>query len=102
LPKSTNSAGSSSCFFNWLKQSLCVKHFFGTPENAVKAQLWTAICVFLMVLIAHKRLKLQLSLQLLMHLIEANIFEKITLHDLVASVNIGDLQTMDNSQIPMF
>lgn len=89
-------------FFKWLKQNLCVKHFFGTSENAVKAQLWTAICVYLMVLIAHKRLKLQLSLQLFMHLIEANIFEKITLQDLVASVNINDLETTDNSQIPLF
>lgn len=89
-------------FFKWLKQNLCVKHFFGTSENAVKAQLWTAICVYLTVLIAHKRLKLQLSLQLFMHLIEANMFEKITLQDLVASVNIHDMETMDNSQIPLF
>lgn len=89
-------------FFKWLKQNLSVKHFFGTSENAVKAQLWIAICVYLMVLIAHKQLKLQISLQLFMHLIEANIFEKITLQDLVTSADHQDPETTENSQIALF
>lgn len=72
-------------FFKWLKQNLMVKHFFGNSENAVRAQIWIAICVYLTVLIAHKQLKLDVSLQLFLHLIEANIFEHVSLKDLVTS-----------------
>jgi hypothetical protein len=36
-----------------------------------------------------------------MHLIEANIFEKITLQDLVASININDLEAIDHAQMPL-
>jgi hypothetical protein len=27
-------------FFKWIKQNLCIKHFYGTSENAVKTQIW--------------------------------------------------------------
>jgi IS4 transposase len=33
-------------FFKWIKQHLRIKAFFGTSENAVKAQIWSAICVY--------------------------------------------------------
>jgi IS4 transposase len=32
-------------FFKWIKQNLRIKHFFGTTDNAVKTQVWIAICV---------------------------------------------------------
>ena len=70
-------------FFKWLKQNLSVKHFFGNSINAVKSQIWIAVCVYLMTLIAHKTLKLELSLQLFLHLLEVNMFEKISIKDMV-------------------
>lgn len=33
-------------FFKWIKQHLRIKKFFGTSENAVKSQIWTAVSVF--------------------------------------------------------
>jgi hypothetical protein len=30
-------------FFKWIKQHLRIKAFFGTSENAVKVQIWTAV-----------------------------------------------------------
>jgi Transposase DDE domain/Domain of unknown function (DUF4372) len=70
-------------FFKWLKQNLCIKHFFGNSENAVKTQLWIAVCVYLMALIAHKQLNTKVSLRNFMHLIESNIFERVSLQQLV-------------------
>ena len=29
-------------FFKWIKQHLRIRHFYGTSENAVKTQIWTA------------------------------------------------------------
>jgi hypothetical protein len=38
-------------FFKWIKQNLRIKHFFGTSDNAVKTQVWIAVCVYVLVAI---------------------------------------------------
>ena len=43
-------------FFKWIKQHLRIKAFFGTSENAVKTQIWSAICVYVLVALVKKRL----------------------------------------------
>lgn len=79
-------------FFKWLKQNLAVKHFFGNSVNAVKSQIWCAICAYLVVLITIRRLHLPVSPQILLHLIETNIFEKISLDQLVNNAISGDYE----------
>ena len=49
-------------FFKWIKQHLRIKTFYGTNQNAVKAQIWIAVSVYLLVAIAKKRLGLPQSL----------------------------------------
>jgi hypothetical protein len=80
-------------FFKWLKQNLAVKHFFGNSINAVKAQIWVAVCAYLLVLIAIRHHRLPVSPQIFLHLIETNIFEKITLDQLVANARNGQVCT---------
>jgi IS4 transposase len=36
-------------FFKWIKQHLRIKAFFGETENAVKTQIWSAVCVYVLV-----------------------------------------------------
>jgi IS4 transposase len=36
-------------FFKWTNQKLKIKSFFGTNENAVRVQVWCALCGYLMV-----------------------------------------------------
>ena len=86
-------------FFKWLKQNLAVKHFFGNSVNAVKSQIWCAICAYLVVLITIKRLHLTVSPQILLHLIETNIFEKISLDQLVNNAISGDLEPEAANQL---
>jgi len=38
-------------FFKWIKQHLRIKSFYGTSQNAVKTQVWIAICTYLAVAI---------------------------------------------------
>ena len=45
-------------FFRWVKQHLRIKSFYGVTENAVHVQLWTAVCTYVLVIIARKRLRL--------------------------------------------
>ena len=86
-------------FFKWLKQNLMVKHFFGNSLNAVKSQIWIAVCVYLIALMAHKELGLGISLRNFLHLVEVNMFEKITLKQMVAnalhSEEVEVLQSQD-------
>src|SRR5207245_11615186 len=48
-------------FFQWIKQHLRIKVFFGTSENAVKTQIWIAVSVYVLVAIVKKRLNLSAS-----------------------------------------
>ena len=83
-------------FFKWLKQNLVVKHFFGNSLNAVKTQIWIAVCVYLIALIAHKEKNLPISLRNFLHLVEVNMFEKITLEQMVANaLDSADSPTTD-------
>ncbi|MDZ7921792.1 IS4 family transposase [Rhodoferax sp.] len=77
-------------FFKWLKQNLSVKHFFGNSLNAVKSQIWIAVCTYLMALIAHKPFQSQISLRNFLHLVEVNMFEKISLSRLVSNALDAD------------
>jgi IS4 transposase len=47
----TLGSGRVELFFKWIKQNLRIKHFFGTTDNAVKTQVWIAICVYVQVAI---------------------------------------------------
>ena len=86
-------------FFKWLKQNLAVKHFFGNSINAVKAQIWVAVCAYLLVLIAIKHHRLPVSPQIFLHLIETNIFEKITLDQLVANAVLKEENPPNSNQL---
>ncbi|MFZ5994504.1 MAG: IS4 family transposase [Thermodesulfobacteriota bacterium] len=66
-------------FFKWIKQNLRIKTFYGTSENAVKAQIWIAVSVYLLVAIMKKRLKIQASLYTILQVLSVTIFERMSL-----------------------
>lgn len=72
-------------FFRWIKQNLRIKHFFGTTDNAVKTQIWIAICVYVLVAIVRKELKLELSLSQILQILSVNVFEQVPLAELIAN-----------------
>ena len=49
-------------FFKWIKQNLPIKHFYGNSDNAVKTQIWIAVCVYVLIAILKKQIKSDLSL----------------------------------------
>jgi len=63
-------------FFKWIKQHLRIKAFYGNSENAVKAQIWTAIAVYVLVAIVKKRLLLDASLFQILQVLSVTLFEK--------------------------
>jgi hypothetical protein len=70
-------------FFRWIKQHLRIKRFFGTSENAVKTQVWTAVAVYVLVAIIRKRLDLQFSLHSMLQILSVTPFEKVPLFQLL-------------------
>jgi IS4 transposase len=66
-------------FFKWIKQNLRIKTFYGTSENAVKAQIWIAVSVYLLVAIMKKRLKIEASLYTILQVLSVTIFERTSL-----------------------
>ncbi len=66
-------------FFKWIKQNLRIKSFYGTSENAVKAQIWIAVSVYLLVAIMKKRMKIEASLYTILQVLSVTIFERVPL-----------------------
>lgn len=67
-------------FFKWIKQHLRIKSFFGTSENAVKTQIWTAISTYLVVAIMKKELLLEQSLYTILQVLSVSLFEKMPIY----------------------
>jgi len=63
-------------FFKWIKQHLKIKAFYGTSENAVKTQIWIAVCVYLLIAILKKELKIQRSPGEISQILSIMLFEK--------------------------
>jgi len=63
-------------FFKWIKQNLRIKTFFGTSDNAVKTQIWIAICVYVLVAIIKKELKIDRSLSEILQIVSIGLFEQ--------------------------
>lgn len=89
-------------FFKWIKQHLRIKRFFGTSENAVKTQIWTAVSVYVLVAIIKKQLNLPASLHTLLQILSVTLFEKLDLaQTLTTSVDESDMVDPAN-QLSLF
>jgi hypothetical protein len=64
-------------FFKWIKQNLRIRHFYGTSENAVKTQIWTAVCVYLIAAIIKMEMALDVPLYTFLQILSVHAFEKI-------------------------
>ncbi len=70
-------------FFKWIKQHLRIKAFLGTSENAVKTQIWIAVCTYVLIAIVKKRLKLEHSLYEILQILSLNMFETTPINQLL-------------------
>lgn len=70
-------------FFKWIKQHLRIKSFYGTSENAVKIQIYSAISVYVIIAIIKKRLNISESLYTILQILSINIFSKVFINQLL-------------------
>ena len=86
-------------FFRWIKQHLRIKAFYGTSPNAVKIQIWVAICTYVLVAIARKRLGLSSSLYTILQILSVTLFEKTPILQALSLMPHADLQAELDNQL---
>ena len=89
-------------FFKWIKQHLRIKAFYGTSENAVKTQIWTAVSVYVLVAIIKKRLNIPLSLYTILQILSVSVFEKMPLDHILTNNDYNPNQSDDPNQLILF
>ena len=70
-------------FFKWIKQNLKIKTFYGQSENAVKSQIWIAICVYLLVCILKKELQISRPMSEILQILSLFLFDKTPIFTLL-------------------
>ena len=89
-------------FFKWIKQHLRIKAFYGTSENAVKIQIWTAVSTYVLVAIVRKRLQCELPLYTVLQILSVSLFEKVALPQLLTAFDTTTLAEDGANQLPLF
>jgi Domain of unknown function (DUF4372)/Transposase DDE domain len=89
-------------FFKWIKQNLKIKTFWGTSENAVKVQIWIAISVYVLVVIAKKRLKLKQSLYEILQVLSISVFEKTPISEIFSNPIQQNFKELNTNQLNIF
>lgn len=89
-------------FFRWIKGHLRIKHYYGTSPNAVKTQIWTAICTYLMIAILHKQLRLPGTLHRTLQVLSVHPFEKVPLNELLTEIDHRSFMNQDSNQLDLF
>ncbi len=89
-------------FFKWIKQHLRIKRFFGTSENAVKTQIWTAVCVYVLAAIIKKELALDVSLYTFLQILSVHSFEKTLLSQVFIDADTQNQPAHTSNQLNLF
>jgi len=89
-------------FFKWIKQHLRIKAFYGTSQNAVKTQVWIAICTYLTVAILKKQLKIEMSLYTILQILSVSLFEKAPVYQLLTGTDYENVTGINTKQLLLF
>lgn len=79
-------------FFKWLKQHLKIKKFWGTSENAVKIQVYSAIIAYCLVAIMQHDMKLDRSTYEVLQILGISLTDKTPLRNLFSKTKFNDVK----------
>lgn len=82
-------------FFKWLKQNLKIKKFWGASENAVRIQIYCAICAYCLVAIAQHDLKLEISTYETLQILGISLTDTTPLQELLSKTNLQNVKDQD-------
>jgi IS4 transposase len=76
-------------FFKWIKQNLVIKKLWEYSQNAVKINIWTAICAYLIVAYMKHALKSNYSIYEIIQILSISVFDKTPISDLLYSPQVN-------------
>ena len=87
-------------FFKWIKQHLKIKKFWGTSENAVRIQIYSAIIAYCMMAIVQKKMNIERSIYEMLQIVSISLTDTTNLKDLFAKPNYNIVNKLDGSTEP--
>jgi hypothetical protein len=88
-------------FFKWIKQHLKIKAFWGTTENAVRIQVYSAIIAYCMVSIVGKDWKIDRSTYEILQILGISLLDKTPVKELFTSLEYKDVKELNCNQLIM-
>ena len=86
-------------FFKWIKQHLKIKSFWGTSENAVRIQIYTAIIAYCLVAIVGYELKINRSIYEILQVLGISLLDKTPVKELFAIIDYKDVKELYDKQL---
>lgn len=89
-------------FFKWIKQHLKIKVFWGESANAVKTQIWVAVCTYVLVAILREKLKISQTMNEILQILSVSIFDKTPVNQLLRKQPLQNLNPDNPNQLILF
>jgi hypothetical protein len=86
-------------FFKWIKQHLKIKSFWGTSENAVRIQVYSAIIAYCLVAIIGHDLKIDRSTYEILQVLGISLLDKTPVKELFTNVDYKDVKELNYNQL---
>lgn len=88
-------------FFKWIKQHLKIKAFWGTSENAVKIQVYSAFIAYCIVAIVGTKLKIERSTYEILQVLGISLLDKTPVKELFTNMNYNDVKEHFDNQLSL-
>src|SRR5690606_24897875 len=89
-------------FFKWVKQHLRIKVFWGESANAVKTQIWIAVCTYVLVAILKKNLQITISMNEMLQILSVSPFDKTPVNQLLTNYPYKNNDPNNSNQLILF
>lgn len=86
-------------FFKWVKQHLKIKSFWGTSENAVRIQIYSAITTYCLVSIVKNELKIHRSTYEILQVLGISLLDKTPVKELFTNIDYNNVKELDYKQL---
>ena len=88
-------------FFKWIKQHLKIKAFWGTSENAVRIQVYSAIIAYCLVAIVGSSLKIDRPAYEILQVLGISLLDKTPVIELFKNANYQDVKEQFCNQLSL-
>jgi hypothetical protein len=86
-------------FFKWIKQHLKIKSFWGTSENAVRIQIYTALITYCLVAIVGHDLKIERPTYEILQVLGISLLDKTPVNELFINIDYNNIKELEYNQL---